>query len=171
MNDSLALTPELAAAGWALGPDGKAIHKALRFRGFRDAMAWMARAAFDAEHLNHHPEPVPMSRFAKTPQPPYYAVIFTAQRTDGDHGYGAMAEQMEQLALAQTGCLGAESTRDAEGLGITVSYWADEAAIAAWKAQAQHLVAQRLGRERWYSHYELRIARVERAYSGPEGPA
>ncbi|HSF95174.1 MAG TPA: antibiotic biosynthesis monooxygenase, partial [Thermohalobaculum sp.] len=99
-----------------------------------------------------------MSRFARTPEPPYYAVIFTAQRTDGDHGYGAMADQMLALALAQPGCLGAESTRDAEGLGITVSYWRDEAGIAAWKAEAQHLVAQRLGRERWYSHYEMRVA-------------
>jgi heme-degrading monooxygenase HmoA len=110
-----------------------------------------------------------VSRFAGTPEPPYYAVIFTAQRTAGDHGYGAMADLMVEMALAQPGCLGAESTRDAEGLGITVSYWRDEASIAAWKADAEHLVAQRLGRERWYSHYELRVARVERAYSGPEG--
>ena len=110
-----------------------------------------------------------MSRFATTPEPPYYAVIFTAQRTQGDQGYEAMGERMFEMALAQPGCLGAESTRDDASLGITVSYWADEASIAAWKAKAEHLVAQRLGRERWYSHYELRIARVERAYSGPEG--
>ena len=114
-----------------------------------------------------------MSRFADTPEPPYYAVIFTAQltgqRTGGDHGYGAMAARMMELALAQPGCLGAETTRDAEGFGITVAYFRDEASIAAWKANAEHLVAQRLGRERWYSHYELRIARVERAYAGPEG--
>ncbi len=114
-----------------------------------------------------------MSRFANTPEPPYYAVIFTAQltgqHTEGDHGYGAMAERMMELALAQPGCHGAESTRDAEGLGITVAYFRDEASIAAWREHAEHLVAQRLGRERWYSHYQLRIARVERAYSGPEG--
>jgi heme-degrading monooxygenase HmoA len=110
-----------------------------------------------------------MSRFAATPKPPYYAVIFTAQRTEGDHGYGAMADRMMELALAQPGCLGAESTRDEDGLGITVSYWRDEASIAAWKAEAEHLTAQRLGRERWYSHYEMRIAKIERAYSGPEG--
>ena len=110
-----------------------------------------------------------MNRFADTPEPPYYAVIFTAQRTGSDHGYGAMAERMMELALAQPGCLGAESTRDAEGLGITVAYFRDQASIAAWRGQAEHLTAQRLGRERWYAHYELRIARVERAYSGPEG--
>ena len=110
-----------------------------------------------------------MTRFAATPRPPYYAVIFTAQRTEGDNGYAAMAAKMEELALARPGCLGVESTRDEAGLGITVSYWRDEQSIAAWRADAEHLVAQRLGRERWYTHYELRIARVERAYSGPEG--
>jgi len=109
--------------------------------------------------------------FAKTPEPPYYAVVFTSQRTDGDNGYGAMASAMFELALKQPGCLGAETARSADGFGITVAYFTDEDAIRAWKQNAQHLVAQRLGKERWYSHYELRIARVERAYSGPPGSA
>jgi 4a-hydroxytetrahydrobiopterin dehydratase len=56
MTDSPELTPELTTAGWALSADGKAISKTFRFRGFRDAVAWMTRAAFEAEHLNHHPE-------------------------------------------------------------------------------------------------------------------
>ena len=72
-----------------------------------------------------------------------------------------MAARMMELALAQPGCLGAETTRDADGFGITVAYFHDEAGIAAWKADAEHLTAQRLGRERWYAHYELRIARNE----------
>ena len=56
MTDSPTLTDALAEAGWAVTADGKAIEKTFRFRGFRDAMAWMARVAFEAEHLNHHPE-------------------------------------------------------------------------------------------------------------------
>ncbi len=76
---------------------------------------------------------------------------------------------MFDLAKQQPGCIGVESTRDATGLGITISYWTDEAAIAEWKNNAQHLFAQNMGIERWYSHYELRVARVERAYSGPAG--
>jgi heme-degrading monooxygenase HmoA len=107
--------------------------------------------------------------FAKTPQPPYYAVIFTSQRKPGDHGYEAMAKAMFDLALQQPGCLGAESVRGASGLGITVAYFTDEAAIGAWKQNARHLAAQRQGKEQWYSHYELRVAKVERAYGGPEG--
>jgi len=108
-------------------------------------------------------------RFADTPEPPYYAVIFTSQRTEGDDGYGAMATAMHALALEQPGCLGAESTRDANGLGITVAYFTDEAAVANWRNHAKHQLAQKLGKERWYSHYALRVAKVERPYSGPEG--
>ena len=99
---------------------------------------------------------------AATPAPPYYAVIFTSLRTDADRGYGAMAERMVALAAQQPGFLGVESARD--GLGITVSYWADLASIASWKANAEHLVAQRVGRDRWYADFKVRIARVERDY-------
>ncbi len=101
---------------------------------------------------------------APTPEPPYLAVIFSSQRTEGDQGYGGMAERMVELARAQPGFLGVESARDAEGFGITVSYWRDEASIATWKAHAEHAVAQRLGWERWYADFQLRVCRVEREY-------
>lgn len=110
-----------------------------------------------------------MTRFAPLPEPPYYAVIFTAQRTAGDLGYDAMADQMVALAEHQPGYIGNESTRDEVGLGMTVSYWKDEASLLAWKDVAQHLLAQKLGKTRWYQHYTLRVAKVERAYEGPEG--
>lgn len=110
-----------------------------------------------------------LTGFAKTPEPPYYAVIFTSQRTHGDDGYGAMAEAMASLVAEQPGYLGHESARGADGLGITVAYFRDEASILAWKSNARHGAAQKAGRERWYAHYEMRVARVERAYSGPEG--
>lgn len=100
---------------------------------------------------------------AETPEPPYYAVIFTSLRTEGDDGYGEMAARMVELAGRRPGYLGAESARD--GLGITVSYWKDLESIAAWKADAEHLVAQKLGRERWYRSFKTRIARVERDYA------
>ena len=106
-------------------------------------------------------------RFARTPKPPYYAVIFANQRTPGDDGYGATADRMVELASKQPGFLGIESTRDEAGFGITVSYWESEAAIAAWRADAEHADARRDGRERWYEHFELRVARVGRAYGGP----
>lgn len=99
---------------------------------------------------------------AQTPEPPYTAVIFTSVRTDGDHGYGAMSAAMAQLAAQQPGYLGMESARD--GIGITVAYFRDEASARAWKDVAEHREAQRLGRERWYAAYRLRIATVTREY-------
>jgi heme-degrading monooxygenase HmoA len=71
----------------------------------------------------------------------------------------------------QPGFIGVESARDADGLGITVSYWQTLADIAAWRAEIEHREARNQGRERWYSHYELRVARIERAYGWDEaGP-
>jgi len=99
---------------------------------------------------------------AKTPPTPYYAVIFTSTRTAGDNGYGKMAEAMEKLAADQPGFLGIESARD--GLGIMVSYWDSLESIAAWKANARHLVAQQRGRDMWYEEFKVRVCRVERDY-------
>jgi len=106
------------------------------------------------------------SRFAPLPAPPYYAVIFSNQRSAADPtGYAQTADRMMELAAQQPGYLGAESTRDEQGFGITLSYWQDEASIRAWKAHAEHRIAQETGQERWYEHYITRVAKVERAYS------
>lgn len=103
-----------------------------------------------------------MSTIAATPTPPYYAVIFTSQRTDGDNGYGDMATKMLDLAAQQPGYLGVESAR--EDLGITVSYWSDLESIKNWKANIEHTRAQQLGHAKWYSAFKVRISRVERDY-------
>ncbi|MBK8180498.1 MAG: antibiotic biosynthesis monooxygenase [Planctomycetes bacterium] len=98
---------------------------------------------------------------ASTPKPPYYAAIFTSQRSEGDGGYGATAERMLELARAQPGFLGVESVREAAGLGITVSYWSSREDIRAWKDVLEHRAAQARGRAQWYTGYQLRICKVE----------
>ncbi|WDE02589.1 antibiotic biosynthesis monooxygenase family protein [Thalassomonas actiniarum] len=103
-----------------------------------------------------------MMLIANTPKPPYYAVIFTSLRTPDDSGYGEMAEKMLQLAAQQSGFLGVESAR--EDVGITVSYWSDLESIKKWKANGEHLEAQKQGRENWYAAFKVRIAKVERDY-------
>jgi heme-degrading monooxygenase HmoA len=99
---------------------------------------------------------------ARTPEPPYFVAIFTSVRHPEDGGYGAMSARMIELVRAQPGFLGMESVRTADGHGITLSYWDSPESIQAWKRDAEHLEAQRLGRERWYQRYALRVARVER---------
>lgn len=103
-----------------------------------------------------------MFEIANTPKPPYYAVIFSSHRTEGDNGYGEMADRMVELAEQQPGFLGIESVKD--DLGITVSYWESLEAIKNWKNNAEHREAQRLGHQQWYLNFRVRIAKVEHEY-------
>ncbi len=111
--------------------------------------------------------PMSASPFAKTPEPPYYAVIFSSRRSPGDNGYRQMAERMVELASQQPGFLGVEAARGSDGSGITISYWDSAEAIARWKAHVEHVAAQELGSRVWYDGYEIRVALVERAYGKP----
>ena len=110
-----------------------------------------------------------MNPIATTPQPPYYAVIFTSRRTGGERGYGEMAGRMFELASKQPGFLGVESVRSEAGVGITVSYWESLEAIRNWKRNEEHLVAQATGRSTWYEQFRVRICRVEREYGFERG--
>jgi heme-degrading monooxygenase HmoA len=103
-----------------------------------------------------------MREIADTPKPPYYAVIFTSVRTEGDNGYAKMAEEMVQLGFSQPGFLGAESVRDSNGTGITVSYWESLEAIDNWKNHPRHQAAQKLGDSLWYKTFATRVCKVER---------
>ena len=103
-----------------------------------------------------------MTEIANTPEPPYYAVIFSSLQSDDAEGYAETAARMVELAAQQPGFLGIESAR--EGLGITVSYWSDLESIKNWKQNSEHQLAQQMGMNRWYSSYMTRVALVERDY-------
>ena len=102
------------------------------------------------------------SMIAKTPNTPYYAVIFTSLQSENTSGYIEMAEKMVTLAQQQEGFLGVESARSQ--IGITVSYWESLEAIKKWKMNIDHTEARNKGRERWYQQFKTRICRVERDY-------
>lgn len=93
---------------------------------------------------------------------PYYAVIFTTTQTENVNEYQEMSELMENLAKLQDGFLGIDSARSE--IGITVSYWTNLEAIKNWKHQSEHLLAQKKGRNKWYSWYNVKICKVEREY-------
>ena len=105
-----------------------------------------------------------MSELSTTPEPPYYAVIFTSRRAPEHDGYDEMADRMVELASGQPGFLGIESVREG-AIGITVSYWDSMEAIDGWRKHAEHREAQRMGRGAWYDEYDVRVARVERSHS------
>ena len=99
---------------------------------------------------------------------PYYAVIFTSIRTEGENGYNETSQQMEKLAKQQPGFLGMESARNI--IGITISYWDSLEAIKNWKLNLDHHIAQKMGKEKWYSSYHVRICKVVREYSYKKRP-
>ena len=99
---------------------------------------------------------------AQTPQPPYFAVIFTSIRTEGDYGYSEMSDQMVKLVKTQEGFLGFESARNE--IGITVAYWRDLESVKKWRENVEHAVARDKGRKEWYQSFKVRIAKVERDY-------
>ena len=99
---------------------------------------------------------------ADTPNPPYYAVIFTSIKSETDDGYEEMAEKMVNLAKIQDGFLGLESARNE--VGITVSYWRDLESIKKWRENSEHTIARETGRKLWYQEFKVRIALVEKEY-------
>ncbi|MDR4435597.1 antibiotic biosynthesis monooxygenase family protein [Bacillus tequilensis] len=109
-----------------------------------------------------------MDFFSKTPEPPYYAVIFSSVKSENDTGYGETAKRMVSLAADQPGFLGVESVRAADGRSITVSYWDSMDAINNWKHHTEHQAAKEKGKSVWYESYAIRIANVEkqRLFSG-----
>ncbi len=106
-----------------------------------------------------------MHKLAQTPKPPYYAVVFSSQRTTADaEGYAEMSDRMFALAAQQPGYLGVEAVHGEDGFGMTVSYWESLDAIRNWREQAEHKIAQQQGRATWYEQYKIRICLVETEY-------
>ena len=107
-------------------------------------------------------------RFAITPAPPYYAVIFSALRTALNDGYAEAGERMFARASRLPGFLGVQALSSPDGFELSTIFFTDPASIRAWKEDTEHLAVQERGRREWYAHYQIRVARVERAYAGPE---
>jgi heme-degrading monooxygenase HmoA len=106
-----------------------------------------------------------MSFISRTPEPPYYAVIFTSINAAVDHAeHTQTSQRLIAIAASYDGFLGIEPARNADGSGVAAIYWTDLQSIAAFARDPEHMVAKKKGREVWYSHYMIRICRVEREY-------
>ncbi len=106
-----------------------------------------------------------MPFISRTPEPPYYAVVFTSINADVDHTeHSEMFRRLAARARDYEGYLGIEAARNTDGTGVAAVYWKDAESIAAWARDPEHRVAKRRGREEWYTHYMIRICQVEREY-------
>jgi heme-degrading monooxygenase HmoA len=110
-----------------------------------------------------------MAYIVNTPKPPYYAVVFTSINADVDHTeHTKMYRRMVEIAASYEGYIGIEPARNPDGSGVAVIYWKDLASIQAFARDPEHRIAKKKGREIWYSHYLIRICKVERDYGRPE---
>ena len=92
-----------------------------------------------------------------------YAVIFKAKTKKLDADYFKMAKRMRELAINKFGCV--EFTAVTEGFNeIAISYWESMEQIKKWKQNREHLVAQKLGQEKWYEDYTVEIVEVISKY-------
>lgn len=103
----------------------------------------------------------------QTPKPPYFTVIFTSIRTKVEEGYTEMNDSLWADAEKLPGFIGGESLRNEDGFGVTVLYFKEMETIKEWSQYQKHLRAKELGKEKWYSDYRVRIAKVEREYGMP----
>jgi len=98
------------------------------------------------------------------------AVLFISERTGDDAaGYAKAAAAMDALAAEQPGYRGVDHVGDAQGLAITISYWADEASAVAWRKHPEHAATREAGRGRWYRWYRLHVATIGRSYGWERG--
>lgn len=96
---------------------------------------------------------------ALTPEPPYYAVIFSSYLKNNLYDYEETFEKLMQIAGEIDGFIGMESVRN--DFGISISYWKDKSSIEEWKENFEHIIAKKRGKQEWYKNYSLKIARVE----------
>jgi heme-degrading monooxygenase HmoA len=120
--------------------------------------------------MSSTPAPGPGAPFS-VPEPPYYTVVFTSLLTADGDGYAETTARMLELVREVPGFLGVQSARSPGGLGITVSYFRDEAAIDTWRRNAEHTLARGRGRAQWYEAFGVHIGRVERSYGFRRPPA
>ncbi len=98
------------------------------------------------------------------PASPHYAAIFSSVRTENNDGYDEWNDKMFELVKNNDGYLGHESYRNEDKTGVTISYWRDLESLSQWRNETLHKKAQELGRLKWYSHYRIRVCKVERDY-------
>jgi heme-degrading monooxygenase HmoA len=92
-----------------------------------------------------------------------YAVIFRATASELDAEYSKTASRLRELAINQFGCLEFVSVTEGNN-EIAISYWPDEESIKKWKAHSEHVLAQELGRKKWYESYVVQITEIKREY-------
>jgi heme-degrading monooxygenase HmoA len=93
-----------------------------------------------------------------------FAVIFRAKPAAQNEHYTITVARMRKLAFEKYGCIDFISATTDDDQEIAISYWENEAAIIEWRKDAEHQLAQELGRTQWYDEYHVQVVEVKREY-------
>lgn len=92
-------------------------------------------------------------------------VVFRSRlRDEDDEEYAALAPRMLELARATPGFVAFASFTSDDGERLALAHFESLEAVDAWREQAEHVEAQRRGRERFYSGYTIEVCEQVRAY-------
>lgn len=99
------------------------------------------------------------------------AVLFEAEPHEARRDeYFRIAAELRPLLEEIDGFISIErfESLNAPGKVLSLSFWRDEAAVAAWRNIEAHRAAQSVGRAEVFRDYRLRIAEVVRDYGMKE---
>ena len=100
-------------------------------------------------------------------------VIFEVQPIAGRaERYFDLAAELRPELEKQDGFISIERFESlaTPGKFVSISFWRDEAAVAAWRGHGDHTAAQALGKREIFADYRITVAEALRSY-GPEGTA
>jgi heme-degrading monooxygenase HmoA len=90
-------------------------------------------------------------------------ILFRSRlREDAGPGYQDMAAEMLATAQSMPGFIDYKQFTADDGERLTLVRWQDEETLRGWREHERHRLAQRLGREQWYSEYHIEVAEVVR---------
>ena len=98
------------------------------------------------------------------------AIIFEVWPAEGNRGaYLDYAARLKPTLEKMDGFISVErfESLTEPGKMLSLSFWRDEAAVKAWRNNAEHRKAQMAGRSSLFADYRLRVVSVIRDY-GPE---
>lgn len=92
-------------------------------------------------------------------------VIFRSRLSEGvESEYSTVAMRMEELAKEMPGFVSIKTFEAADGERVLIVEFESERHSEAWRRHPEHLEAQRLGRERFYSEFRIQVCSPVRQY-------
>jgi heme-degrading monooxygenase HmoA len=76
--------------------------------------------------------------------------------------YVALVERMTELAATMPGYISHKGFSADDGERVTIVEFAHEDGLRAWRTNPEHIAAQKLARQKYYSEYHVQVCTLDR---------